>query len=126
MNLKDNTDYEVSVDYDDNGFINKITIETLEKENIISDFDIRSFNNNYEMYAGTEWGSSVSNVLDKIITNNKTNPERTIRVIYESTNTIDENEIRNIKNKLDKWKTDYEVILDYDDVGFVNQVTIQN
>ena len=78
------------------------------------------------MYAGTEWGSSVSNVLDKIITNNKTNPERTIRVIYESTNTIDENEIRNIKNKLDKWKTDYEVILDYDDVGFVNQVTIQN
>ena len=83
------------------------------------------------MYAGTEWGSSVSNVLDKIITNNKTNPERTIRVIYGNINTVDEYKkdsmAKNyIKNKLDKWKTDYEVILDYDDVGFVNQVTIQN
>ena len=120
------TDYEVSLDYDDKGNVNKITIEEIIEEEKITDFDIRSFNNGYELYAGTAWGSTVSTVLDKIITNNKTKPERTIRVIYESTNTIDENEIRNIKNKLDKWKTDYEVILDYDDIGFVNQVTIQN
>lgn len=78
------------------------------------------------MYAGTEWGSSVSRVLDKIITNNKTKPDRIIRVIYGSINTTDENEIRTIKSKLDEWKTDYEVILDYDEIGFVNQVTIQN
>ena len=124
--LEESSDYEVSADYDDDGFINKITIEPIENETVISDFDIRSFNSSYEMYAGTEWGSSVSRVLDKIITNNKTKPDRIIRVIYGSINTTDENEIRNIKSKLDEWKTDYEVILDYDEIGFVNQVTIQN
>ena len=92
-----------------------------------SDFDIRSFNSVYEtLYSGTTNGTQIGNLLDKIITNNKTKPERTIRVIYGSTNTIDETEIRNLKKNFGDVWTNYEVILDYDDIGFVNQVTIQN
>lgn len=122
------TDYEVSFAYDDKGYIYEVTIETIEEENkepVISDFEIKSFNSSYEMYAGTERGNSVSWLIDKIITNNKTNESHIIRVIYGSINTTDETEIRNLKKSLDKW-TDYEVILDYDDIGFVNQITIEN
>ena len=121
------TDYEVSLDYDDKGNVNKITIEKIIEEEKISDFDIRSFNSVYEtLYSGTTNGTQIGNLLDKIITNNKTKPERTIRVIYGSTNTIDETEIRNLKKNFGDVWTNYEVILDYDDIGFVNQVTIQN
>ena len=121
------TDYEVSLNYDDKGNVNKITIEEIIEEEEISDFDIQSFNSVYEnIYSGTNNGLQIGHLLDKIITNNKTKPERTIRVIYGSTNTIDETEIRNLKKNFGDVWTNYEVILDYDDIGFVNQVTIQN
>lgn len=126
--LDDFTDYEVSLDYDDNGWANKITIEEIveeEKEEIVSEFDIRFFNNGIEMYSGTQYGTSISYLLDKIITSNKTNKEHIITVVYGSINTTDDSEIRNIKKQLDKW-TEYEVILDYDEVGFINKVTIEN
>lgn len=126
--LDDFTDYEVSLDYDDNGWANKITIEEIveeEKEEIVSEFDIRFFNNGIEMYSGTQYGTSISYLLDKIITSNKTNKEHLITVVYGSINTTDDSEIRNIKKQLDKW-TEYEVILDYDEVGFINKVTIEN
>lgn len=122
------TDYEVSFSYDEKGYIYEVTIETIEeedKEPVVSDFEIRSFNSSYEMFAGTESGNSVSWLIDKVITNNKTNESHIIRVIYGSINTTDETEIRNLKKSLDK-RTDYEVILDYDDIGFVNQITIEN
>ena len=124
-NIDNFNDYEVSLDYDDEGYVNTVTIETIEKEETISQFDISSFNNGIEMYAGSEWGVSITNLLDKVITSNKKNPERLIRVIYNNTNTTDESEIRNIKKSLDDWTT-YEVIIDYDDVGFINQITIEN
>ena len=96
------------------------------KDEVFSEFEINSFNSVYEhLYAGTNYGSSVVNMLDKVITNNKTNSDRVIRVVYGSINTIDENEIRTLKKSLDNW-TEYEVIFDYDDVGFINQVTIEN
>ena len=77
------------------------------------------------MYSGTQFGTSVTRFLDNVITSNKTNNEHIITVIYGNINATDEREIRNIKKQLDTW-TEYEVILDYDEVGFVNQVTIEN
>lgn len=130
-------EYEVSADYDENGYINKITIETISNENndldtasddnsnYNDDITVRQFNGKFELYAGTKYGSAVSMLLDNVITNNKTNSNHILRVIYGDTNTIDESEIRNLKKKLDIW-TQYEVIIDYDEVGFVNQVTIEN
>lgn len=124
-NIETFTNYEISMDYDEDGYVNTVTIETVEKEETISQFDISSFNSRIESYAGSEWGVSIVNLIDHIITSNKKNPNRLIRVIYNNINTTDESEIRNIKKSLDDWTT-YEVILDYDDVGFVNQITIEN
>lgn len=121
-NLKTFNEYEVSLDYDENGYVNKVTIEIYSN---ISEFEITKFNNSFELYDGTQHGTNVSMLLDNVITNNKKNSDYIINVIYGNTNTTDENQIRNIKKKLDTW-TKYEVILDYDEVGFVNQVTIEN
>lgn len=83
------------------------------------------FNTTYEIRSGSQYGSTVIWLIDEIVTNNKTNKEYVINVIYKNTNSSDENEIRNLKKSLDIW-TQYEVILDYDEIGFVSQVTIQN
>lgn len=126
-NIETFDDYEVSLDYDNDGYVNSVTIEVIEKEETISQFDIMSFNNKYEsFYSGTTNGRLVNDMLDDIITNNKTNKERTIRVIYGNINTVDESEIRNLKKSFGDVWTNYEVILDYDDIGFVNQITIEN
>ena len=141
--MDDWTKYEVSIDYDDNGFANVITIETItetEEDNQEIDIDIDSiinsetedndinadfFNDSFEFYSGTKNGITITWLLDKVITSNKTNPKHIITVIYNSTNTVDENEIRNIKKSLDDW-TEYEVIFDYDEAGYITQVTITN
>ena len=111
------TDYEVSFDYDKNGKIYKATIELIEEEETVSEFDINSFNSKYEnFYAGTTNGFSINNMLDDVITNNKTNQNRIIRIIYGSINTTDEDKIRDLKKNFGDVRTNYEVILDYDDI----------
>lgn len=90
----------------------------------VSEIDKKSFNTSFEMYVGTKWGLQVSRLIDEIITNNKTNSEHIITVVYGDINSTDSDEIRSIKKKLDDW-TDYEVILDYDENGFVNLITIE-
>ena len=89
-----------------------------------SDFDKRSFNSTFEMYVGTKWGLNVSDLIDKVITNNKTNDKHIITVVFDNINSTDSDEIRSIKKKLGDW-TNYEVILDYDENGFVNLITIE-
>ena len=120
--------YEISLDYDENGYVNKATIEKTSNTSdfgILSDIEIKQFNNKFEMSAGTQYGSFVSSLLDDVITNNKTNPDHILKVIYGNINTTDENEIRNMKKNLDNW-TKYEVIFDYDENGYIVQVTIEN
>lgn len=84
-----------------------------------------SFNATLEMYSGTEYGSSVGNLLDKVVTSNKTNKDHIITVIYKETTTTSEDEIVNIKHSLDKF-TEYEVSLDYDANGYINKVTVKD
>lgn len=98
--------------------------QKLEDMNSNSDFEKHSFNSSFELYVGTEWGVSVSRLIDEITTNNKTNQDRMITVVFDEVNTTDVDEIRNIKKSLDDW-TEYEVILDYDSDGFVNLITIE-
>ena len=109
---------------DDKNSIFDNFFEKFEDMNTDNDFDRKSFNSSFEMYVGTEWGLSVSRLIDEINTNNKTNPDRLITVVYDDINTTDVDEIRNIKKSLGDW-TEYEVILDYDSDGFVNKVTIE-
>jgi len=119
-----------------NNLENRLDDDTLNDSSFMDDFfdNIRenlndgerdSFNYTYEKHSGTCLGTWVKDTIDDVITNNKTNKEHIIRIVHESTNTVDETEIRNLKKNFDDW-TDYEVILDYDENGYVNQITIEN
>lgn len=104
-------------------FFDKVD-DTVNNNDYVSEIEKKSFNSKLEMYAGTEYGSSVSWLIDKIITNNKTNSEHILTVVFGDVNSTDTEEIRNIKKSLDDW-TEYEVILDYDENGFVYLITIE-
>ena len=121
-NLKPNFttsfDYEVSLDYDKDGFINKITIEEILKDVSVSAFNI------FVDDSGTKYGVHVRELLDRIITNNKKYSNHLITVIYLKTNTNDEEKIRALKSKFDTYKK-YEVIVNYDEKGYVNEITIK-
>ena len=111
---------------DENSIFDKFfdTFNDTMNNNNVSEIDKKSFNASFEMYVGTKWGLKVSRLIDEIITNNKTNSEHIITVVCGDINSTDSDEIRSIKKNLDDW-TDYEVILDYDENGFVNLITIE-
>lgn len=90
-----------------------------------NEFEKTSFNSNFELYSGTKTKLLVTTILDKVVTNNKTNSDKIIRVIYNTTNTIEPNEIVELKKSFKQGK-EYEVMLDYDTNGFVNKVTIMD
>ena len=93
-------------------------------EEKISESDIRSFNITFEMYSGTESKFFVEKLLDQIVTNNKTNKERVINVVYNEISITDAEKIIDFKHSLED--KDYEVILDYDEIGFVYQIRIED
>ena len=115
--------YEVSEDYDDDGYINKITIES--KKGYVDEASKRTFNFTYETSNGTQNGFNVKNLLDDVITNNKTNKDHILNVMYKDTNTTDVEIIKNLKSNFDEW-TKYEISLDYDENGYINQITIED
>ena len=92
-------------------------------ERVYTKFEISSFNNSFEVLAGTKMGASVINVLDDIITSNKTK-ERKITVEFDKKETTDEKEIRNIKQNINKFNN-YELIFEYDENGFINKAIIE-
>ena len=122
--LNDNSQYEIAIDYDKKNYANKVTI--IEKENTVKkESEKKSFNSNYEFYTGTQYKGVISSfILDKVITNNKTNQSHLISVVYKNHNTTNPEEIKNLKNELDDWHQ-YEVSLDYDTDGYINKITIE-
>ena len=116
--IKESNNFEVTFDYDEQGYINKVTIQR-----VISEFEIKAFNNPLELYAGSGNGMIVTNVLDKIITNNKTK-EQIITVKYRETETQNEDEIKNIKKKFGTFDN-CEITYEYDANGFINKAIIE-
>ncbi|MBR3897669.1 MAG: hypothetical protein IKJ43_00115 [Bacilli bacterium] len=98
-------------------------ITSINTHSKYSEYDISSFNNDLELFTGTNSGMFVSNLLDNVITKNKTDKDHVITVIYGEINTTDTDEIRQLKTNFEDFKN-YEVSLDYDSDGFVNKVTI--
>ena len=121
--LSEWNEYEVREDYDDDGYINKITIES--KKGYVDEMSKKTFNFTYETSNGTQNGFNVKNLLDDVIANNKTNKDHILNVMYKDTNTTDVEIIKNLKSNFDEW-TKYEISLDYDDNGYVNQITIED
>lgn len=108
----------------------KNDIEDMINDNV-SDFtdvqdDIakKSFNSIFELYSGTSATIHVEALLDKVITNNKTNPDHVIIVRYREYLTKEPEIIADIKHELEDF-SEYEVKLDYDD-GYVYRIRIED
>ena len=69
-------------------------------------------------------GFFVTSLFDDIITNNKTNKDHIITLVFDEFKSSDPTEIKNAKRRLEN-SIDYEVSLDYDKKGFVNMVTVE-
>ena len=101
-----------------------IVFFAIKQTNSVDEFDIRRFNSTYEMYTGTEYGSSVRRLIDEISTNNKKDKNKQITIKYKEITTKDPNEMIAIKKELDEW-TKYEVTFEYDESGFIYLATIE-
>ena len=118
QDIKTHSEYEVSFEYDEEGYIKEVRIEKL-----VSEFEVSSFNNGLEIYAGSTMGGTVTVVLDNIITINKTK-DRKIIVKYMQTETQNEEEIKGIKRNIGTFN-DYEITFEYDADGFINKAIIE-
>ena len=120
--LKTNIDefgsYEISLEYDEEGYIKEAIIEK-----VVSQMDISKFNSPLEIFTGTNMGGQVISFLDKIITNNN-KEDRKITVKYNETETQDESEIRNIKRNIGTFDN-YDVTFEYDADSFINKAIIE-
>ena len=110
--------YEISLEYDEEGYINEAIIEK-----VVSQIEIRRFNSPFEIYSGTGMGGQVIALLDNIITSNKTQDQK-ITIKYNETETQDESEIKNIKRNIGTFNN-YEVTFEYDADGFINKEIIE-
>ena len=100
-----------------------ITIAT-KQINSVDEFDLSVFNSTYEMYKGTEYGSSVGRLIDEVSTNNKKDKEHKIIIKYKEISTQEPEQMKEIKKQLDQW-TKYEVTFEYDEDGFIYIATIE-
>lgn len=110
------------------------TIETKENTTTNEDDTINNikdkinksfFNSPFESYSGTKSKFLTEPLLDKIVTNNKTNKDMLVTLIYKDKETTDPDTIIEIKHSLND-KTKYEIKIDYDEEGYVNKVTIED
>ena len=87
-----------------------------------SQHDVYAYNMYYS--SGNKQAIFVKSMLDNAINSNKTHDDKKIIVKYEDISTTDSEEILGIEKELDMYK-EYDVLLDYDDDGFVNVISIK-
>ena len=66
----------------------------------------------------------IERMLNSVITNNRTNKERIITVKFKNIETQDSEQILEIEKQLDEYGY-YDILLDYDEDGFVSVMTIK-
>ena len=84
--------------------------------------DVFAYNMHYS--SGNKQAIFVKSMLDNAINSNKTRDDKKITVKYKDISTTDSKEILDIEKELDMYES-YDVLLDYDDDGFVNVITIK-
>lgn len=98
--------------------------EEKEKEELRKKSAAQSFNRTFENRLGTNYPSTIFWVLDDVIKNNKTNPERLITVSMGNTVTTDPEAIKNLKKSFEEWHK-YEVSCNYGEDGYINKIIIE-
>ena len=116
--INESQNFEISFEYDGEGYIYEVIIER-----VYTQFEIKSFNNQFEIFAGTKMGGTVTSVLDSVVTSNKTKDKK-ITVKYNQTETQNEDEIKNIKRNIETFDN-YELTFEYDENGFINKAIIE-
>ena len=107
----------IKEDIENSNSINK------EQEEAIKESDRRFFNATFEGRDGTKSGFLIKSLIQKVVTNNKTNSEHIVTVTYKGKTASTEQELVQMKYTLDE-RVDYEVSLDYDSEGFVSNINI--
>ena len=115
--------------YDQAGsIIDKVTDEMNNNSGqtnaVDSKADIQTFNAPFELYSGSQLGFFLKNIIDMVVTNNKTENEHIITIVYNETITTLPEDITALKQNIEDSK-EYEVSLDYNDNGFINKITIK-
>ena len=130
MNIS-NPNGHIGTEIDDDDFeeeYNKVK-DQIEKGK--QQYDIQNYNSDYEFYSGTQTKNSIIHLLDKVVTNNKTNKSNLITVKHKNINSTDPNQIIKIKSLLKDFSDNkrsivkYEVIFDYNDTGYLSTITIK-
>ena len=115
--------YEVSLEYDDEGYICTYVIEAAKKSKEETSNDAHTFNIFFNR--GTWAGFHITYALERVITSNDEHPDKQIYVKYNDIETNDRNEIKGIKTKLGT-HTEYDVEFEYDDEGYINKYIIED
>lgn len=92
-------------------------VKDSESQSIINDF-----NRELEEYNGTNDKNSVIEMIDKLTLSNNKNKEHQITVLFNNKEYKSVTEIVSIKKELTE--TNYEIIINYDENGYINKVTI--
>ncbi len=87
-------------------------------------FNKNSFNSSFELYSGTQSVFFIESLLNEVITNNKKNSDHIITIVYKETSTSNPDEITKLKQSMKNKQ--YEVILDYDNDGYINKITLKD
>ena len=109
--------------------MNKNDIIMNEAKNIIlsevNKKKVDSFNFDFERYIGTKQKMAIETLLDKVVINNKKEKEHIITVKYNETVSNKTEDIVKLKHSLETGRK-YEILLNYDENGYVNQVSISD
>ena len=128
-NIVEHLDEEIDKNIDNMNKSDDIINDTNDTKNqILNEANkqkAESFNFDFEIYNGTQSKFFIESLLDKVVTNNKTEKEHIIKVKYNETVSNKPEDIVKIKHSLETGKM-YEVLLDYDENGYVNQVNISD
>jgi hypothetical protein len=86
-----------------------------------------AFNSKYRNDSGYQSCLFITDTIDNIVTNNKTQKKHLIAVKYNDKETTNPDEIKNIKKEAcsNVWKY-YEISFDYDKNGYINVMNIEN
>ena len=95
-----------------------------EYDDIKNKIATSSFNGSLKLYSGSEYGDQVENLFDEVIESNTKNKDRQISITFKGQTSSDSDKIRDYKKGLDSW-TKYEVIMNYDDDGYINKIEVK-
>lgn len=115
--------YEITLDYDSDGYILKYKIEVAEKTQTEKSQDAHDFN--FYFNRGSRYGFHIGYDLERIITSNMEHPDKQIYVKYNDTETNEKEGIKSIKSKLGT-HVQYNIEFEYDADGYINKYIIEN